>query len=121
AADLRAALTDADPEIVRSAAFALANIGGDAAAAAVPVLREAVCDRDSNARRQASGALINLGPAGAPAIPELTKALTDPEPAVRGSAALALGNMDKAAVDVVPAIARLLDPSQPASVRRSAV
>src|SRR5262249_42540539 len=43
-ADLAKVLNDRDPEVRRNAAFALSNIGGDGAAAAVPVLREALHD-----------------------------------------------------------------------------
>jgi HEAT repeat protein len=106
--DLVKVLSDGDPEVQRNAAFALSNIGGEGAAAAIPVLRKALFDHDPAIRSQAAAAFKNIGPAAVLAVPDLIKALGDPNKEVCTYAALALGGIEKEAAPAVPALVRVL-------------
>jgi HEAT repeat protein len=121
AAELRTFLNSPDPEIARGAAFALGNIGGTEAAAALPVLRKALREPDTSVRVQASAAVVNLGEEALPALFDLIGALDDKEPEVRRCAALALGGIGPKAQAAIPALARHLRPEETnAEVRKFA-
>jgi HEAT repeat protein len=117
AAELKSALTESDPEIVRTAALALGCIGGSAGAPAVPVLCEILQDPESNNRAAAAAALARIGRDAAPAVPTLDKALADRSPVVRRNAALALARIGPKAEPAMPNLIRLLTPEQPDEVR----
>lgn len=108
AAPLRAALGDKDSETALLAALALGNIGGNRAAPAVPLLRTALADPTVTVRRQAAGALTNIGPDAAPAVADLCRALTDDDPQVQSRSALALGAIGPAAKAAAPHLIRAL-------------
>jgi HEAT repeat protein len=108
ASPLQSVLTDADEEIRRNAALALANIGGKEAAPAVDVLVDALRRGDLELRRQAAAALRNIGPEAAKAVPDLVGALKDPDKEMRTNAALALGGIGPRAEKAVPALVVLL-------------
>jgi HEAT repeat protein len=108
AKELHGLLADKDPEIVRSAALALGNIGGKEADEAVRVLRQALREGDVLTRIQASAALANVGEGAVPAVPDLIHALDDKESGVRRSAALALSRIGPKAGAAVPALTKHL-------------
>jgi hypothetical protein len=87
---LMQALEDENPEIRRSAAFALME-NGKYAGAAAPALTKALEDTDPDVRILAIRALGQIGPAGKEAIPLLQQAVGDPGTAF--DAALALWNV----------------------------
>jgi HEAT repeat protein len=115
--DLKPALADSDPEIVRTAALAMGSIGGPAAAPAVPVLCEILQNPEGDSRAVAAAALARIGPDAAAAVPALGKALADPTPVVRRNAALALARIGAKAEAAVPDLVRLLNAEQPHEVR----
>jgi HEAT repeat protein len=114
-------LKDSNPEVVRSAAMALGNIGGPEAAIAVPILVEALKSEDVDARQMACAALANFKEHAEPAIPQLRDALKDADPIVRRNAALALGSTGVKAADTVRDLARLLHSREPDDVRFQAI
>jgi HEAT repeat protein len=118
--ELRKALNDPDPDVKEDAAFALANIGGPDATAALPILRKALKEDDDQGRRLAATALANIGQFALEAAGDLRDALGDPDREVRLSAALALGRMGPQASKALPALVKVLDPSQPEDVRKFA-
>ncbi len=79
----------ADPGTRYLAARALGQIG-DEAESALPVLLEALRDKDMFLRAGITGALIRIGQ---PAVPGLTRALFDPNSAVKRAACKALGKI----------------------------
>jgi HEAT repeat protein len=116
-AELKPALADADPEIVRTAALALGSIGGQGAAPAVPALCEILKDPESNNRAVAAAALARIGPDAASAVAVLDRALADRSPVVRRNAALALSRIGPKAEAALPDLVRLLNAEQPDEVR----
>jgi hypothetical protein len=83
-----------DQGIVREAvAFALAQIGEEAAAA-VPELTGRLHDEDWSVRETAAYALGRIGEAAAPAVPELRTLLNDEEEPVREAARVALDRIE---------------------------
>jgi HEAT repeat protein len=120
AADLRGLLKGGDREVQRGAALALANIGGEHARDAVPVLLEALRDDDATTRELAAAALANVGEAAGEAVTALGKALSDRSPEVRRNAALALTHVGSRAGEVVRPLVRALDAEQPVEVRQYA-
>ena len=97
------ALKDPDPEVRRSAAFALGRIGHEAGPA-VPALAEALKDESPRVRFESALALYKIGPAARDAVPALSAALKDDEPLVRMDAALALSGVGPDARGAVPAL-----------------
>jgi HEAT repeat protein len=97
-AALEKALSDPDPRVRRSAAYALGSFGSHAAPAAA-ALKRALRDRDSPAVRQnAAWALGRLGdPAGAAGVDPLCDLLRDDDALVRRDAAGALGALGRSA------------------------
>src|SRR5262245_20728759 len=87
------ALKDQDPEVRRSAAYALQELGGvrlSVGSAAAPALIDALKDQDGQVRISAAEALNGIGVGAEAAVPALIDALKD-EYEVRRSAASALG------------------------------
>ncbi len=70
----------------------------------IRLLTIAAKDPVDDIRREAIGALGNIGPSARPAVPVLIQALRDPEQCVRSEAAIALGMIGPGAVDAVPAL-----------------
>ena len=112
-------LKDKDPEVRRSAAVALGNIGPKAPTV-VPALIRALEDRDRVVRVQAIIALGEIGPPAMEAVPALTATLQDDDKWVSLHAVSALGKMGQGARDAVPAlVAALKNPDR--NVRLHAV
>lgn len=109
---------DTRVETVHQAAAAALGKIGPPAEAAVPVLREALKDRDHGVRQAATMALGQLGPAALPALPDLTERLADLSEKVRKAAAPALGQIDpgwasrQEISDAVTTLIRLLGATQ---------
>jgi HEAT repeat protein len=101
-------LKDVDSEIRFNAALAFANIGGPDAAAAVPVLLDALKPGDLNSRRQALLALGQIGPNAKAALPAVIAALSDPDETVRHNAAVACIGLKEEAEPAVPGLVKLL-------------
>src|SRR5262249_54835324 len=78
------------------------------AAAAVPALRQALSDGNVSVRRQAAGALTNIGADAVTALPELKRALSDADADVQSRSALALAAIGPKAKDAVPNLGRNL-------------
>ena len=139
---LSAALKDANPGVVKLAAFALGKIGADG----VPPLILGLQDEDELLRGYCSVGLVEagkpavaalvkllrsrnkttvstacavLGKIGKPAVPDLAKALKDEDSQVRGFALLALGQMGTAAKEAASEIRELLEDSHP-GIRKAA-
>jgi HEAT repeat protein len=95
------------------AAYALGNMGADAATA-VPALIEVLRrEQVPRAFRTPPSSSIALGQIREPAISALEQVLSDPEPAVRIAAVLALGFMGEHARPAVPRLQKLLrDPDR---------
>lgn len=108
AAAIRPALDDKDLEVRQNAALTLANIGGEAAAPALPILLDALRDGDQELKQQAAAAIGNLGDAAATAVPHLIKALAAADKELQRHAALALGGVGEKAEDAIPALVKLL-------------
>ena len=70
----------------------------------LPVLLEALADKDATARANAANVLGQLGSGARSAVPALAKLLQDKELTVRIATALALGEMGPAAKEAVPAL-----------------
>jgi predicted Zn finger-like uncharacterized protein len=106
---LSEALSDVDPTVRGTAAFALAAIGPEAAPA-VPLLIKALKSQgDEMLRVRAAYALGEIGPGAKEALGPLREALDDKKPSVRLHAAQALWAIDPKAEQVVPALTRLLE------------
>jgi HEAT repeat protein len=104
---LTEALNDSDPQVRAAAAWAISQIGPQAAPA-IPALGKALADTDPRVRIQAALAFRAMGQAGVSGIPELIRALNDPVDYVRASAVEGLGSMGPAAHTAVkPLIERL--------------
>ena len=99
----------------KTAAYALGQVGGsEATAALIAGLR----DKDMEVRGAAAVALSNTPDASA--IEPLTRALTDKSPFVRAYAAAALGVNGRAAASAVPALVRALAKDDDHEARRQA-
>lgn len=87
------ALAKKDPQLRRTAAFALGLIGAKAADA-VPALETALGDTEADVRSRAARALGKVGEPAKPAAAKLAGALKDKDAVVRVQAALALYLID---------------------------
>ncbi len=129
-------LKSSQASIRRNAAFALGELGPDAApavdalahalrndtdievrrnaafalgeigTAALPVLLKSLNDKNSRVRRNVASALVRIGP---PAIPALIPMLDAPNPIIRKNAAGILGRIGPKAKTAVPALEKHLD------------
>jgi HEAT repeat protein len=118
AADLYPALRGDDVDAARSAAFALANIGGPDATPAVPILQQALQEENDSLQALAAAALGVLGPEAAPAVIDLARVLTQSKnAAARLNAARALGQIGPKARDAVPLLIKALAPAELHEVR----
>jgi hypothetical protein len=91
------ALKDADTEVRRSAAGALASMGQPAVGPLVDILKDK--DKDKELRANAAYVLGQMGVGGQEAVPTLLKLLKDDDRDVRRRAAYALQNIIKASGD----------------------
>jgi HEAT repeat protein len=109
-----------DKEIRRDAAYALAKIGAEASSV-VPVLIEALQDKERNTRYSAVEALAlgNVGSEAKAAVPLLIAALKDDDSYLRNRAAEALGKIGSEAASTVPALIDVLK-DEDESLRRNA-
>jgi HEAT repeat protein len=117
APDIAKSLADPDPDVVRSAALALANIGGPESRKAVLTLKGMLGSDDPLSRKIATGALASIGPDAVDAVVELAKALSDPDAEVRRSAAVTLSRVGPAARDAVPELIKHLNAREEEEVR----
>jgi HEAT repeat protein len=118
AGELFPILEQDDPDAARSAAFVLANMGGSAAARAVPMLQQTLHGDDDRLQALAAAALGSTRSEAAPAVIDLAKAMTESRSAlVRRNAALALGQIGPAARDALPLLIKALAPSELREVR----
>ncbi len=92
AADLIHDLQEGDLQAKREAAWSLAELGPDAAAA-VPLLAEAAAERDPQLANGALQALARIGPAATAALPEIRAQLRRGDAQRRYRAAFALGSI----------------------------
>ncbi len=95
--------------------LALSKIGP----AAIPYLRKALADGNTQVRRGSAFALGLMGGKASGAVPDLTKALADAEPVVRALAAEALGKIGQEASSAAADLRKTLD-DQDAEVRVNA-
>jgi HEAT repeat protein len=110
---LTEALKSGDPKFRAEAAYAIGNIGGDAARPAVKGLQEALTDRDNTVRVFAAQALFLIERRGEELVPVLVGVMKDRDPGVRSRAANALGNMGDQARAAVPALNDALKDANP--------
>lgn len=97
-----------DPEIVLTAAFGLANLGGPASRLALKALREALRHEDPVVQEQAAAALGHMRKEAAPAVLDLTEALDARSLGVRSKAVVALAQLGPIAEPATPRLARIL-------------
>jgi HEAT repeat protein len=117
---LHNALHDTAHAAVRwQAAMILGSLGPSAGQTSVPVLTEALSDRDPQVRAAAAEALGNIGQVAAPALPKLYILLRDIDADVRRKAVEALPNISSDTSMIGLLIGALSDPTP--EVRRSAV
>ncbi|WP_416676364.1 HEAT repeat domain-containing protein [Egbenema bharatensis] len=110
------ALNDPSPEIRRSAAIALRNIGSGAEAA-IPALARALQDPNTDVRRSAILALRSID--ATPAINDIILALNDTDNIVRASAAEALRSTGAQAQNALPKMIEMLQSDPDGDVRSS--
>jgi HEAT repeat protein len=111
-----------DVEVRKAILNTLVNLVGPEDTSAVPALRAALKDTDSDAVRFAAFALGNIGGGrAAPAVPVLREALTDPAVSVRRRAAGSLANIGPDAVSAVPELSRALADTDAEVQSRSAL
>src|SRR5262249_5219453 len=96
------ALEDDDLEVRRAAAWALTQIQGAEARAALPIVVQALADPDAHARSAANQALTVIG------LPGLMEALADPDANVRLAAIQALAALGPRARGAVRALTQVL-------------
>src|SRR5205085_1998698 len=95
-------------EIRRNAALALAAVGGEESAAAIPVLLDALKNGDVALKRQAALAFKGLGANAGEAVPELRKALKSPDEELRMNTAVAFIGFNKVGAPAVPDLLGML-------------
>jgi HEAT repeat protein len=117
---LRHGLTSATPEIRRSAATALRDVGHERVAAEMATLIPMLKDPDPVLRREVAWGLGFAGEGAALAVPALAETLRDLDFSVRAVSAYSLGRIGPAAISAAPALLQALDDPHP-SVRREAV
>jgi HEAT repeat protein len=103
----------------------LARLGrrGERALCAVPLLIDAVRDRNATVRCEAARDLSQIGPAAHAAVPALCSLLRDLDPRVRDAAGEALGSLGRAAEPAIPALIESLrsDPARRCSTSANAL
>jgi HEAT repeat protein len=111
ASDLYPLLKSKDLSMARSAAFVLGNLGGEEAAAALPILRNSLSAPDAKIQALAAAALAGIGSEASPAVLDLARTLTaSKDPFVRRNCAIALGSIGPDARAAAPALALALKP-----------
>lgn len=113
--ELMTLLDSQDPEMANAAAWGLAAIGPEAAAAAPKFVVR--LEQDPTFRSKASGALCSIGPAAVDATLKLASAS---DAKVRGFAATILGKIGQDSPDAAAALSRLLDDPDP-KVQRATI
>jgi len=93
-----------DRQTRQAAVSALAGMGPDHAAVAVPILREMLRDADISSRHQAINTLGQLGPAAKDALPELAELLTE-----RQYGFMVANTLGRIGGDAVPALVKALE------------
>ena len=107
-----------DLEVRVNAALCLANIGGEEALPAVPVLRNALKNADIELKRTVALTLHQLGPTAKPALNDLCKALTSKDLELRKNAAYGLGGLKFEGHEAVPDLVKVVcNPSEDTRVR----
>lgn len=99
-------LRDPATEVRRLAVVVLNELGGSTA---VPLLAEALKDRDPVVRKRAASALETFGDDAVPAMEALRALLDDGTITVRRQAASALGTLGPAAAEAAPQLERMRD------------
>jgi HEAT repeat protein len=97
-----------DLEVRVNAALCLANVGGEEALPAVPVLRSALKNGDIELKRLVALTLRQLGPTAKPALHDLCQALTHPDRELRMNAAYGLGGLKFEGQDAVPDLVKVV-------------
>jgi HEAT repeat protein len=97
-----------DLEVRVNAALCLANIGGEEALPAVPVLRSALKNGDIELKRLVALTLRQLGPTAKPALDDLCRAMTHPDLELRMNAAYGLGGLKFEGHDAVPDLVKVV-------------
>jgi HEAT repeat protein len=98
-----------DIEVRVNAALCLANVGGEEALPAVPVLRAALKNGDIELKRLVALNLRLLGPTAKPALDDLCKALiTSKDLELRVNAAHGLGGLKQEGHEAVPTLAKVV-------------
>ncbi len=103
-----AELADEDIRVRWYAAYALGQIGPEAAAAVEPLADVLRDDPHEYVRDGAAWALGRIGPAAEPAIEALGKTLRSNLPSIRRNSARALGRLGPAAKSLIPDLAEML-------------
>lgn len=107
-ADLRETLKDANGYVRVKAAEALWKIEKTPATVLLPVLLEALKDKDAQLRAAAAPVIGMLGSKAKTAVPALIQALKDKDERVRGEAVSALGEIGPPAKEAAPALLSLV-------------
>ena len=125
---LSRALHDDDVHLRKNAALALGALSGGwfdpswpklDIRLALPALKTALQDNDSNVRAWSAQAIGNIGPDGEKAVPDLITLLSSPDVGSRNSACIALRGIGPAAKQALPMLTKSLsDPDK--DVRRFA-
>lgn len=115
-------LKDKEPEVRRTAALSLAQMGKDAGPA-VPDLAVVLKDEKPAVRLAAVTAIWRLGPVAKDAAPEIVKLYkdADQEDGVRLMAVFALGKIGVAHKEVMPALIEILGTGSPGDKRQAAL
>ncbi|MFO0878323.1 MAG: HEAT repeat domain-containing protein [Gemmataceae bacterium] len=96
ARELLPLLANANPEVERGAAFALAGMGGEPARQALGVLRRYLLDSDPSWQALAAASLASAGAAAQPSIEDLARCLkSSPHAEVRRNCAIAITRVSK--------------------------
>ena len=118
--ELAMQLSASDVAARRAAAEKLAQMGPDAKAAAVPLVRCAG-DDDEQVAEWAVGALEELGPPAPEEIPTLEQLATDANSDIAWWAVTLLGRLQATAAPAVPTLVRILKTSQATNVQERTV
>jgi HEAT repeat protein len=113
---LRAALSDPDDEVRRSAAQALATLGPDAAPA-VDDLIELLESQHWRCSEAAAQALGDIGPQAEPAIWPLLEAISAGPAVLSGTAAMALGKIGEPASAAIPDLLAAFEEAEPGQLQ----
>ncbi|MFO0815495.1 MAG: HEAT repeat domain-containing protein [Gemmatales bacterium] len=114
-AALSKAMKDTDTEVIARASTSISKYGKDA----VPVLRQALAEKDNQVRKYAADALASIGPDAKEAVPDLLKAYQAEGPNmrrgnnIRAAYVIALGNIGPDAKEAIPVFEAFLKERNP--------